>query len=329
MSRDQGRKPHQADYGLGEATIDADSLGLMDEAELTELLVRTFESPKYSPPRLPAVATELLALSRDPDVAFEKIESLLERDAVLAGEVLSLARSAFYAGSAKVTSLRDALTRVGLQRLREVVMQAAMSVRVFRSTAYKGCMERLREHSRVTAHLCRFVSRHAPMDEEQAFLCGLLHDVGIAGILLVLGDTERGKRAPDLTPLWPAIHAAHGRAGASIVKLWGLPADVILAVAVHHQVRVKEYDHPLASCVCLAESLAFDLDLGLTPSSAGGEAQAELESSGLLVHVGIDRSDGVTLARARAALGVSEAALDGVRREAAAWLKLEAARKGA
>ena len=74
------------------------------------------------------------------------------------------------------------------------------------------------------------VSQQTPMADEQAFLCGLLHDVGIAGILLVLGDVGRGEKPPDLTALWPSIDSVHAKAGARMVELWGLPAEMAMVV---------------------------------------------------------------------------------------------------
>src|SRR5438105_1542374 len=102
-----GRKREDADYGVGEYSFDSDELGLVDPSDLTERLVSLFHDPGYHPPRLPSVATELLALSQDKDVEFGRLESLLEQDAVLAGEVLSIARSAYYAGVAQVRSLNE------------------------------------------------------------------------------------------------------------------------------------------------------------------------------------------------------------------------------
>ncbi|MBZ5638988.1 MAG: HDOD domain-containing protein [Acidobacteriia bacterium] len=316
-----GRKPWQADYGQGEHTIDCDQLGFLDEQALTDRLVQTFDSPGYHPPRLPEVATELLALSQDPDVEFRRIESLLERDAMLAGEVLSVARSAFYARSGSVVLLREALSRVGLEKLRGIVMQAAMTLRVFRSASYRGWMERLQAHCLATAHVARFVSRHTPIPEEQAFLCGLLHDVGIAGILLVLGDVGRGKQPPALDVLWPAIHAAHPKAGARMVQLWGLPPDLALAVGAHHQVRIEKFDHPLAAANCLAEALTAELDMALVPAGDGGELKAELAGSPLPLQGRIDQSDALTLERARGALALTDSTLDRIRSDAREWAR--------
>jgi hypothetical protein len=91
VTTNRGRKPGDPDYGLGEHALDADRLGVLDEAELTERLMATFARPDYRPPRLPVVATELLALSQQPNAEFHAIEHLLEQDAMLAGEVMRVA----------------------------------------------------------------------------------------------------------------------------------------------------------------------------------------------------------------------------------------------
>ncbi len=323
MTTRLGRKPEDPDYGVGEHTIDLDELGLIGESELTDRLNRTFESPNYQPPRLPAVATELLSLAQNPDVEFSEIEKLLERDAMLAGEVLSLARSAFYSRSRPVDSMRAALVLLGLRKLQDVVMQAAMNLRVFRSPAYGPYMDRLRHHCRATAHLSRIVALHTPISEEQAFLCGLLHDVGVAGILLVLGDVERGQSPPDLEMLWPAIDGAHAKAGARMVELWGLPPDIHLAVGAHHQVRIEGFEHPLAATVCVAESLAAELGLSFTPTRHGQPAASGADA-GLVEPVLIDQTNDATLEIARASLGLGQRAMDQVRAAARKWLETEA-----
>ena len=186
---------------------------------------------------------------------------------MLAGGVLAIARSVHYQRTVRVGSLWEALARIGLNQLREIVVQAAMDLRVFRSSRYRACMESLRDHCRATAHLCRLVSRYTPMDEEQSFLAGLLHDVGIAGILLVLGDVERGQQARDLGALWPSIHDAHCRAGACMVQRWDPGAGTAMAVGHHHRVSIDGHPHPMAAVVCVAESLAAAVGTGFVWAS--------------------------------------------------------------
>ena len=337
MSSYVGRKAQDADYGMGEHSFDADSLGLIDDKELTQRLLKTFGAPNYQPPRLPAVAMELMSLARNPDVEFDAIERLLEQDAMLTGEILAIARSSAYAGRGEVAGIRQALVRLGLKKLSEVVMAAAMNMRVFRSKAYQDWMERLRKHSLSTAHICRFVSRYTALDEEQAFLCGLLHDVGIAGIFLVLGDTK-GKNELDLNVLWPAIHAAHTQAGAEMVKRWKLPPEMAMVVGAHHHVLIDGHDHPMAATVCIAEALSLEFDRGLMPS----DDKEELPEDGDVVVVdhecdlgqisgmtgkldtgAIDRTNPNILERAKHAIGINDALMALIRDDAMAWLQAE------
>lgn len=327
-SRYLGRSKNDPDYGLGKATINADKLGLIGEDELTQRLVATFEAPDYRPPRLPAVATELLALSQDPDVEFGKIESLLERDAMLAGEILSLARSASYSGRHQVKGLREALVRLGVKQLRQVVMQAALTVRVFRSKPYRVPMKLLQDHCRATAHLSRLISQHTSVAAEQAFMCGLLHDIGIAGILIILGDTQRGEQPPDLTVLWPAIHGSHTRAGARMVERWELPAKIVTAVGDHHHVSVDGSARHLAATVCLAEALALELDMGFVPPRIEGNDGASLVESTLLEYSRIDQTDPRTIDRARDTLGIAESTEASIRAAARDWARTDAACHG-
>lgn len=318
MKDHRGRTALDADYGMGEHVFDTDRLVLIDEDALTQRLLDTFSSDSYQPPRLPTVATELLAKSQNPDVEFSDLETLLEHDAMLAGEVLSIACSSYYARQRRPDNLKDALVLIGLNRLREVVMEAALKLRVFRCAAYANHMRRLGDHSRATAHLARMVSRRTSIGEEQAFLGGLLHDVGLAGILLVLGDAPRGKKAPDLDALWSAIHRAHAQAGARIASLWKLDPAVSTAISAHHEVAVERFDHPFAAVVCIAEALATEAGRGFAPATTQSEDEADLCANAVLTS--IDRTDPRVVQRAAECLGMPEGTLKQLRAEAPEWL---------
>jgi HD-like signal output (HDOD) protein len=108
--------------------------------------------------------------------------------------------SPLYGGQAAVKTLQQALVRIGIKNLRDIVMQASLNMRVFRCDAYRQTMDRLRQHSAATGHLCRIVCRQTSLDAEYALLCGLLHDVGIAAVLIALAESS-AKKAPDLLEL--------------------------------------------------------------------------------------------------------------------------------
>lgn len=318
----RGKSKHEEGYGRGEASIDMDDDVLLDEAALQERMLATFRAPDYRPPELPSTAQQVLTLSQSPEVEIDKVVALLENDQMLAAQVLRVAGSPAFAGASKIESLSGALMRLGLKTVRDVVLEVAMNLRVFRCEAYTAPMERLREHSQTTAHLCRVVCKYSSsVEAEFAFLCGLLHDVGIAGILLALGETPRGKQPPDLAILWPAVHEAHTEAGALMAKLWDMPAELPWVLGAHHRVEIEGYPHPLAAAVCLAEHLASELGAGLVPAPQEEGEAVTTSCAGLETYPGTDRSGPVALDRAREALGLTPQTWELLEKDAEALLE--------
>lgn len=297
-----GKTRGQEGYGEGRARIrEGDDLLFDEEAMVAELLA-CLEAPDYRPPTLPVVAVELMTLSSRADVAIEDVVALLERDSLIAGRVLKQAGSAALAGGVKITSLREATMRLGLMRIRDIVMEIAMNLRVFKSETYGDAMERIRRHAVATAHLCRVVCKYTPIEGEFAFMAGLLHDVGIAGTLLALAERKNGRRQPpDLLVIWPAVERVHARAGEIMARHWQLPPEIRFAITAHHQVVCDGHPHPLAATLALANELAHAGGEGLVPASVEGDETAE---DWMSAHAGIDHTGEKTLAHAREALGI-------------------------
>ena len=244
-------KVRQENYGKGQATIE-----YMDREEVLEKLRATFSSPTYEPPVLPATALELLALSRNPTVDFEQIAKLLQKDPLVAAKVLKIAQSAMYARGAALTSLRDAVVRLGLETVASIFLQVSMNMRVFRAPGYDRVMVALRKHSAMVANVARVVCRRTSVYDEYAFLCGLLHDVGIAAGAAVIGTSAPFEIA------WPAIIEAHAEAGRTLCAAWQLPPDVGLVVGMHHASDTKLL-HPVACAVIIAEWLSRRMGFGI------------------------------------------------------------------
>ena len=145
-----------------------------------------FRDPNYTPPRMPDTALKLLQMTRSFDIETSQITRVLEEDQLLAAEVLRLAQSAQFSGksAAPILSLDEALVRLGTRRTAEAFLQASMNMRVFRVKGYQRYMDQLRRHSALVAQLARLIGRHTSLYDEHAFLCGLLHDVGMAAALI-------------------------------------------------------------------------------------------------------------------------------------------------
>jgi HD-like signal output (HDOD) protein len=260
--------------------------------------------PSYRPPLLPSVALEVMALSKKSEVSTEALTALLEKDPLLAGRVLRLAHAPSFAGEPPVRSMRQAVARLGAPAVRDLLALIALDLRIFRTPGFAGALEQISRHSTTVAHLSRAVCRFAPLDGELAFLCGLLHDAGIAASLLVLAENPE-LRTLGVEHVLTAIEEIHGEATGHLARLWRLPPETCLVLERHHTLRILGHIHPQIAVLAVAEELALE---------AGGEISL-VGSSG--TRFPLDRRTPKRLEEAAAALRLNDKMLAALRKEAA------------
>lgn len=287
---------------------------------LTERLQGLFASSKYRPPVLPTVAIQIMELARRPGVGFEEVVGVLEKDPLLAARVLSVSSSALYSGMRQVISLKQAAVRLGLKSLRDLVLEAAMNLRVFRVPGYEAPMERLRRHSAVTAQIARVVCKRTAVDAEHAFICGLLHDVGFAASILALVEDKKPGDRLAYEEMAPAVSAYHEEATGTVAKLWKLPAPILDVVSNHH--RLSPRSPPLVPVLMVAEQLAYELDAGLAP--VAWPEGASHDSPPSPPKDSVDANSEEIVAKSRELLKIDEAAMEVLRAEVLElFLKME------
>ena len=299
-------------YGKGVAYIAEGDAALLDENEIAARLEALLKAPDYEPPRPPAVATQLLRLSQQPDVEIDQVVDLLKRDAMMTGRVLQVAQSPHYQRSSPIQSIREAVTRLGLGFIRDMVLSVSLQLRVFRAEAYHDTMDRLRVHSLATAYAAQIVCRYSTLPGEYAFLCGLMHDVGIAAGLIALGESAPRSGPPSLISVWSALERLHPEAGVLLAKSWELPDEIQWVLQAHHKATLDGHVHPMAAAVCLANQLAIEAGYGLLPSEEeSDEDSLEAACQASLHHA--DHSSDAVIAKAVEGLGLTDAQLDCIR----------------
>lgn len=272
-------------------------------SSLRQQLIQTFQDPKYRPPPLPAVAIELMDLSRREEVDVEDVVRVLERDEMLAGEVLRLVSSPIYAGRGPVRSLRDAVIRLGVRTVRNAVFEGALRRTVFNLPDYAETIERIGRHSTLTAYFTRIVCRQARIAEEQAFLAGLLHDIGFAALLFALAAKKTSER-PALAEIWHDLDSIHEEASKIVTKLWGMPHDLSLLVGHHHHLHTGTTSHN-AAVINIAEQLTERFSANIVgPADAQG------------MPMPADRVTSVELDDSRSVLSLDDAAMQRIVSEA-------------
>lgn len=299
--------PHTRPSRAGHPANDAGDLRFVSAKEVTAALRARFGSPSYKPPLLPVVAMEVMALSHKREASADALADLLAKDPMLAGRVLHLAQSPVYSGQSPIRSVRQAVVRLGLATMRDVVMEVAMNLRIFRAPGFASALEQLRLHSTTVAYLSRAVCRFASFESELAFLCGLLHDVGIAASLVVLAEDPE-LRSIGVEHVLTAVDEVHCEATGQLARLWKLPLETQVVLERHHSLRVDGHVHPLIAVLAVAEELAVE---------AGG-AVALTGSTG--TQFLLDKDGPGRLAAASSALRLNDKMLAELRKEAATIL---------
>jgi HD-like signal output (HDOD) protein len=256
-------------YGAGTHTIELDEYALTDATELQQKLISIFRSPQYKPPVLPNIALELTDLSRKPHVSYDDVIRVVEKDPMITASVLKMAQSPLYGGRAPVQSLKDALNRLGINMLRDLVWQVVVNMRLFRVRNYAPTMERLQLHATFTAYAARIVASRAGIAAEHAFLCGLLHDIGWTGALLAI--SENNSKPPEPKTLFAAIDKMHTEAGEAMAKLWNLSPEICTVIGRHHDLdRERKPASVLVPVLCVAEQLGDELGFAIEPTPNDG-----------------------------------------------------------
>ena len=249
-------------YGKGVVAIDEDEalLSLLTPIDLIE----RFRDPSYRPPVLPSVALELYELSRRVNFDYKHAIRILERDPIIAARVLRTSQSPAFASRVPVKSLDDALSRLGIDVLSQIVFEVTAGMTLFRVRGYEPIMERVRRHSTAVAYIARAVAHATKQPTELAFLCGLFHDIGVVACLLVYSGLNKGK-PPDFDDVWPTVCSIHCEVSQLLAQLWQLPVEVHRVLGHHHDpgMHNRQASDKLAGAVFVADAIATQLGFGM------------------------------------------------------------------
>lgn len=210
---------------------------------------------------LPHIALRVLEVARDPKAGAADLRAIVEGDPALSARVLRCINSAAYALRTTVTNLHQAISYLGFNQVRNLAITASVSD-IFKQNEIIGTYRRteLWKHM-VTVGICARMtaSRQRLQNFEEAFLAGLLHDIGI-----VLEDQhchdrfcEMMANINDTQPLIEIEHKYlgfdHTMLGERIAKVWRFPDAVCASIRYHHAPKLYHGEHiAILQCVELA-----------------------------------------------------------------------------
>ena len=228
-------------------------------------------------PRPPVTVQALEKVLADPDAGVIAVANVISRDAALTARLLRVVNSSFFGVGRQVTRVDAAVNFMGVSLVRSIAL-ADGAVRAFTVDPKVLDLDEWNMHAVRVASVSREIALAVcPQDRslaDEAFLAGLLHDVGqvvIAGVSPlrwreVEHEAQRARVSVDVVEQREGS-VSHALVGAYLLSLWGLPSSVIEAVAFHHT------PERLAGAIFDA-AIAVHVADGLTMRLPGREAPA-------------------------------------------------------
>jgi HD-like signal output (HDOD) protein len=200
------------------------------------------------------------------------VAHIIERDVGLCAKLLQLVNSAFFGLPRKISSLAETVTYLGIVTIKNL----ALALETFSTAAgFSGLSEAallaLQSHSLLTGQIARKIEAKDPKRAEEAFLSGVLHEVGW---LVRIKDTSAQN---------PGSPVDRTLLGAYLLGLWGLPHPIMEAVAYHKEPRLLAHSGvELMDIIYIADHLATEM-------GGGQPAEQELDLA-YLAGIGIDEA---------------------------------------
>ncbi len=206
--------------------------------------IRQFISNQHQLPAVPGVYLELThALNSDTTNA-KNIASIIQQDPALAAKLIQLVNSSYFGMPREISQIPEAVSILGIRTLRGLALSSRISSTYPPHKRWKYfSFERINQRALLVARLAKDICQQAkvsPGIAEQAFLAGLLQDIGIlvmasqnpSDYLKVLQYAVKEKKPLHLAEK-KITGLYHGEVGAALMALWNIPPRVVEAILLH------------------------------------------------------------------------------------------------
>jgi len=249
-------------------------------------------------PSLPAVAVQVLELTSDPSVKLEDLARTIQNDQGLAAKVLRTVNSSFFGLRKRCATIERALVMLGLNPVKNLVLGFSLvsAIRVPDVTAFDEVAYWRR--SLYTAVGARSFAVASGLPEpEEAFLGGLMQDIGVMAMLLGLGPLyqeilgrTRGDHRLLVREELSALELQHPDIGAMLAQRWRLPEQLVIPVKYHERPTAAPPEHAkITRCVGLG-NLVHDV---LTDEEPAAALRRLYQKADAWLGLGTDAVDGV------------------------------------
>lgn len=247
-------------------------------------------------PPLPQLHTRMIGLAANPETTVDDIIEVVQLDPGLTANVLKLANSSAFGAAREITSLRDAVVRLGLNRIL-CLLFASNDAKLFRTDleGYGLSAARMWRHAVACAFAGEAISHRADKHDlaSAAFTAGLLSTIGktILSPFVKEHRTQIEKRIQEGRTFIQAerdvLGVDHAEAGGRLAESWQFPPSLVAAIRHHKTPHETPGDSTLPWIVHLSEMLTISLGFGL----GGIDGMQYAIESGTMKRLGLTEMD--------------------------------------
>lgn len=228
------------------------------DQKLFKELYQQLKTNKLRLPSIPSVAFKIRELIDSGKCSTKELTNALNMDPAMAAKVLKAANSPLYRGANEIESVNQAVVRLGMNIIRQLVLSFATR-EIFRIKHPKlsKVMEATWEHSVEIAGISYMLAKKLKlMDPEEALLAGLLHDIGAIPIIITAMEKEHLLEKEG--ELDYAINALQAELGAAMLDHWHFPKQMVAAAQdAENWLRTSE-TKDVCDVVIIAQIHAFN-----------------------------------------------------------------------
>ncbi len=210
--------------------------------KLIEYVVNLIDSEKIELPILPSIATKIISLSYNSKAVFEDYANVVKSDSSIALKVIELANSTYYKGLKDVADLNIAISRIGIEGLKQLIIALSMQSKVFNHPFYKKDVEEIWKNSLFTSLTAASLAQHLKYNISLAYTTALVNDIGY----MVIYNSITGFKNFYKTQEWPdsffvkrICTSFHQKLSAFALNTWNFQMEQIDAVRNHHSIPAK------------------------------------------------------------------------------------------
>lgn len=244
-------------------------------------------------PTISSVASQINVESKKESLTAKSLSTIIKQDPSLTSKILKLANSAYYGLVKQVDTLDRAVTVLGFNTIKSLALTVSVYKFFKKDSGGEFDIKGLWDHCLGCAVAARvLISEANPKLEEQAFVSGILHDVGkiaiaqylpdemsyLIGLIDNLGSQQEKRQEGEIEQ--EVLGFTHQKVGGRIATQWNFPDEYINTIKFHHGPFTAKLDEDAASAalvrsVCVGNQLAKVMGIGKSTDQRTEKIPAE------------------------------------------------------